>query len=110
MKITVSRNNNGSYYTILKNNYNGVESKMYMSVQLPRDMELEYGIYDVNCFLSCYTGNDGVVRPKIVVTGLKDNNSGQKRKSPEKTEKKEEVDPFAEFGEKLDLVDDDWLD
>lgn len=110
MKITISRNNKGSYYTTLKNNYNGVESKMYMSVQLPRDMELEYGSYDVNCFLSCYTGNDGVVRPKIVVTGLKDKNSAPKRKSSEKTEKKEEVDPFAEFGEEIDLSNDGWLD
>lgn len=106
MKITISRNNKGSYYTTLKNNYNGVESKMYMSVQLPRDMELEYGSYDVNCFLSCYTGNDGVVRPKIVVTGLKN----KKTDVDKKQTTEEEKDPFAEFGEEIDLSNDDWLD
>ena len=109
MKISISPSQNGNgYYTTIKNNYNGVESKMYMTVQLPRDLDLKYGIYNVNCFLSCYTGKDGVVKPKIVVTSLKEQSSqpGQMQN----INNQPTSDPFAEFGEEVVNLDDNWLD
>ena len=115
MRITISKSRNGNgYYTALKNNYKGVESKMYMPVQLPREMELEFGTYDFICFLSCYTGNDGIVRPKIVLTSLKEKNiytTGQQNSGQVSTQVTEQVnnDPYAEFGKEINL-DDNWLD
>lgn len=110
MRITISKSRNGnSYYTTLKNNYNGVESKMYMSVQLPRDMKLEYGTYDVNCFLSCYKSNNGDVKPKLVVTSLKDKNLTSNEQVGVQVNEQVNNDPYAEFGEDINL-DDNWLD
>ena len=113
MRLTISKSRNGNgYYTTLKNNYNGVESKMYISVQLPRDMELEFGTYDFNCFLSCYTGNDGIVKPKIVVTSLKDNKSSSTKKNVQvsKEDNSPASDPYTEFGEEINIDNDNWLD
>ena len=84
MKITISKSKDGKgYYTKLKNKYNNEEYSMYLSVQLKQGLSLEYGTYDVDCFLSCYKSKDGSIKPKLVITGLK---------------QKEQTDIYAQFG------------
>lgn len=106
MKINISKGkDNKGYYTTIKNKYNNEEMKMYMTVQLKQGLEVDYGVYDVNCFLSCYKTQSGEVKPKLVVTEIKG--------KPATT--KEESDPFkdySDFGEQIqiDLDDDNLLD
>ena len=88
MKITISKSKDGKgYYTKLKNKYNNEEYSMYLSVQLKQGLSLDYGTYDVDCFLSCYKSKDGSIKPKLVVTGIK-----------EKQEKQEQTDIYSQFG------------
>lgn len=90
MKITISKSKDGKgYYTKLKNKYNNEEYSMYLSVQLKQGLSLEYGTYDVDCFLSCYKSKDGSIKPKLVVTGLK-----QKVKQ----EQQKQTDIYSQFG------------
>lgn len=89
MKITISKSKDGKgYYTKLKNKYNNEEYSMYLSVQLKQGLNLEkdYGTYDVDCFLSCYKSKDGSIKPKLVITGLKEE------------VKQEQTDIYAQFG------------
>ena len=87
MKITISKSKDGKgYYTKLKNKYNNEEYSMYLSVQLKQGLSLEYGTYDVDCFLSCYKSKDGSIKPKLVVTGLKEE------------VKQEQTDIYSQFG------------
>lgn len=87
MKITISKSKDGKgYYTKLKNKYNNEEYSMYLSVQLKQGLSLEYGTYDVDCFLSCYKSKDGSIKPKLVITGLKEE------------VKQEQTDIYAQFG------------
>lgn len=87
MKITISKSKDGKgYYTKLKNKYNNEEYSMYLSVQLKQGLSLEYGTYDVDCFLSCYKSKDGSIKPKLVITGLKED------------VKQEQTDIYAQFG------------
>ena len=66
MKLVISKNKDGNgYYTKLSNEYNGKKSEMYLSLQLSKDLgELEYGLYEVEGFLSCYTAKNNEVKPK----------------------------------------------
>lgn len=105
MKISISKGkDNKGYYTTIKNKYNNEEMKMYMTVQLKQGLgELDYGVYDVNCFLSCYKTQSGEVKPKLVVTGIKGKPA---------TTKESNEDIFESFGEQIqiDLDDDNLLD
>lgn len=90
MKITISKSKDGKgYYTKLKNKYNNEEYSMYLSVQLKQGLSLDYGTYDVECFLSCYKSKDGSIKPKLVVTGLKEK---------VKQEQQEQTDIYSQFG------------
>ena len=97
MKITISKSKDGKgYYTKLKNKYNNEEYSMYLSVQLKQGLSLEYGTYDVDCFLSCYKSKDGSIKPKLVVTGLKQETGQEQQKSGQ--EQQEQTDIYAQFG------------
>lgn len=108
MKITISKSKDGKgYYTKLKNKYNNEEYSMYLSIQLKQGLNLEkdYGTYDVDCFLSCYKSKDGSIKPKLVVTGLK---------QEVKQEQQEQTDIYTQFGstitaEQIDEVEMDNL-
>lgn len=106
MKISISKGkDNKGYYTTIKNKYNNEEMKMYMTVQLKQGLgELDYGVYDVDCFLSCYKTQSGEVKPKLVVTEIKG--------KPATTKEETAYDPFANFGEQIqiDLDDNNLLD
>ena len=75
MKLYISKkitdDGKSNYYTTLKNNYKGVNSKCYISIQLPKDKEVEYGFHHVDFFFSCYTTKSGV-KPKIIITKFLD--------------------------------------
>ena len=106
MKINISKGkDNKGYYTTLKNKYNNEEFKTYMTVQLKKELgDIDYGVYDVNCFLSCYKTQSGEVKPKLVVTEIKG--------KPAITQEETNSDPYADFGEQIqiDLDDDNFLD
>ena len=99
MKINISKNKeNRGYYTTLKNKYNNEEMKMYMTVQLKQGLgELDYGVYDVNCFLSCYKTQNGEIKPKLVVTEI----------GKPATTKESNEDIFADFGNEV-VIDDNF--
>ena len=93
MKLVISKSRDGKgYYTKVQNDYNGKHTEKYLSLQIPRGTELEYGLYDVDGFLSTYQKKDGTVEFKLVVTDV------TQVKQFKETEKKE---PFKEFGESI---------
>lgn len=84
MKLLINKSKDGKgYYTTIKNNFNGEEIKMYIPLQLKKGLEVEYGLYDVNCFISCYKANDGQIKPKIVVMGIKEEKRNKTSITPE---------------------------
>ena len=85
---------------------------MYLSLQIPKENDLEYGLYEVDGFLTCYTGKDGQVKPKFVVTNAIPTTKYEKKqeaKQEVKEEPTQENDPFAEFGEQI-TIDDNFLE
>ena len=106
MKISISKGkDNKGYYTTIKNKYNNEEFKTYMTVQLKKGLgDIDYGVYDVDCFLSCYKTQSGEIKPKLVVTEIKG--------KPATTKEETSNDPFESFGEQIqiDLDDDNLFD
>ena len=95
MKIVISKNKDGNgYYTKLSNEYSNQKSEMYMSLQ-------------IDGFLTCYTGKDGQVKPKFVVTNAIPTTKYEKKQKVEQPIEQpiEENDPFEEFGESIDIND-----
>jgi hypothetical protein len=104
MKLVISKNKEGNgYYSKLTNEYNGKKSEMYLSLQLSKELgELEYGLYEVDGFMSCYTAKDGV-KPKMIITKAK-----KVEKKPElEVNEKVKNDPYADFGQQIELTDED---
>lgn len=115
MKIVISKNKDGNgYYTKLTNEYNNQKSEMYLSLQIPKENNLEYGLYEVDGFLTCYTGKDGQVKPKFVVTNAIPTTKYEKKqevKQEPKEEPTQENDPFAEMSKQVELdITDNFLD
>ena len=100
MKISISKSkDNKGYYTTLKNKYNNEEFKTYMTVQLKKELgDIDYGVYDVNCFLSCYKTQNGEIKPKLVVTEIKGKPA---------TTKESNEDIFESFGNEV-VIDDNF--
>lgn len=99
MKLMISKSRDGNgYYTKVQNDYNGKHTEKYLSLQLPRGTDLEYGLYDVDGFLSTYEKKDGSVEFKLVITDVT-----QIQQYKETTPKENNVpqDPFEEFGEHI---------
>ena len=109
MKIMISKNKDGNgYYTKLSNEYNNQKSEMYMSLQIPKGNDLEYGLYEVDGFLSCFTAKDGTVKPKFVVTNAIPTTKYEKKATPVEQPAPEE-DPFSAFGQQVS-IEDNFLD
>ena len=100
MKISISKSKeNRGYYTTIKNKYNNEEFKTYMTVQLKKELgDIDYGVYDVNCFLSCYKTQNGEIKPKLVVTEIKGKPA---------TTKESNEDIFESFGNEI-VIDDNF--
>ena len=90
MKLVISKSRDGKgYYTKVQNDFNGVHTEKYLSLQIPRGTELEYGLYDVDGFLSTYQKKDGTVEFKLVVTDVT------------QIKQFKETDPFKTFGDNI---------
>lgn len=113
--MVISKNKDGNgYYTKLTNEYNNQKSEMYLSLQIPKENNLEYGLYEVDGFLTCYTAKDGQVKPKFVVTNAIPTTKYEKKqeaKQEVKEESTQENDPFAEMSKQVELdITDNFLD
>ena len=105
MKIVISKNKDGNgYYTKLTNEYNNQKSEMYLSLQIPKGNDLEYGLYEVDGFLSCFTAKDGTVKPKFVITNAIPTTKYEKKEAPVEQPTPEE-DPFDAFGREVEIED-----
>ena len=109
MKLVISKNKEGNYYTKITNEYNNEKTEMYLNIQLGKNVgELEYGLYEIDGFLSCFKGKDGSVKPKLIVTSAKPTTKYEK-KVAEEIKQEEVTDPFQEFGEQIS-IEDNMLD
>jgi hypothetical protein len=81
---------------------------MYLSLQIPKGNDLEYGLYEVDGFLSCFTAKDGTVKPKFVITNAVPTTKYEKKEIPEQPveESAPEEDPFAAFGQEVEIGGD----
>ena len=71
MKLVISKSREGNgYYTKIQNDYNGKHTEKYLTLQLPKGTDVDYGLYDVDGFLSTYEKRDGNVEFKLVITDL----------------------------------------
>lgn len=111
MKLVISKSREGNgYYTKVQNDYNGKHTEKYLSLQLPRGTDVEYGLYDIDGFLSTYEKRDGSVEFKLVVTDLtqiqqfkeKQNNSDNLFKDFESSFKTE-----SKIGEQIKITEED---
>lgn len=110
MKLVISKNKDGNYYTKLVNKYNNEESEMYLNIQLGKSVgELEYGLYEVDGFLSCYNSKDGSVKPKLIITSAAPTTKFEKKEEKTIDEQINENDPFEEYADKVE-IDDTFLD
>lgn len=101
MKLMISKSKDGkSYYSKIQNDYMGKHTEKYLNLQIPKENNLEYGLYEVDGFISCYEKKDGTVEFKFVVT-----NAVPTTKYEKKQVKKETTDIFTEFGEEIDIED-----
>lgn len=108
MKLLISKNKDGNgYYTKITNEYNNEKNEMYLSIQLGKNVnELEYGLYEIDGFISCYKGKDGNVKPKLVVTSAKPITKNEKKEEKDINEEIQSDDIFAEYGEQVEITDD----
>ena len=96
MKLVISKNKEGTgYYSKIQNDYNGIHSEKILSIQVPKGNDLEYGLYDVDGFLSTYLKKDGTSEFKFVLTNAVPVSNPTKKQEEEFVE----TDPFKEFGE-----------
>lgn len=106
MKLMICKNKDGSgYYSKIQNDFNGKHTEKYLNLQIPKQNNLEYGLYEVDGFISCYEKKDGTTEFKFVVT-----NAIPTKKYEKKQVKKETTtDIFTQFGEEID-IEDNMLD
>lgn len=105
MKLMISKNKEGNgYYSKIQNDYNGKHTEKYLNIQIPKDTELEYGLYDVDGFLSTYTKKDGNVEFKFIIT--KYEKIEKEEPKEEKTVKEQTTEAFEEFGQEIDLSEE----
>lgn len=100
MKLIISKNKEGNgYYTKLKNDFNGKHIEKYLTLQIPKGTDLEYGLYDVDGFLSPYERKDGTTEFKLVVTNIMPIEKYEENKLDVRTESK--------VGEQIKITSED---
>lgn len=82
-EIMIFKNEYGFSTSISRKNQDGEYEKMYLSVQLPKGVELENKtkINITKAFLSFYTNKQGLPQIKIVVMEYKTNEELQEREA-----------------------------
>lgn len=107
MKLVISKSRDGKgYYTKVQNDFNGVHTEKYLSLQIPRGTELEYGLYDVDGFLSTYQKKDGTVEFKLVVTDVTQIKQFKEQQDPFKTFG-DNIKTESEIGQQIEITDED---
>lgn len=106
MKLMISKSKDGnSYYSKITNEYNNQKTEMFLSLQLSKSIgELEYGLYNVDGFMSCYKAKDGTVKPKLIITSA----TPVTKKQNKNTVYAKDIDSnsvFEEFGNEIDITD-----
>lgn len=113
MKLMISKSKDGkSYYSKITNDYNGKHTEKYLSLQIPKQNNLDFGLYEVDGFISCYEKKDGTTEFKFVVTNAVPTTKYEKKQKLPTNQKGNEItqsDPFTEFGEEID-IEDNMLD
>lgn len=108
MKLIISKNKDGNgYYSKIQNDYNGKHTQKYLTLQIPKDQDLEYGLYNVDGFFSTYEKKDGTTELKFVATIIEPIEIYGNDEKTSKNEPKEQSDPFADFGQEIQLSDED---
>ena len=104
MKIMISKSKDGKgYYTKVQNDFNGKHTEKYLSLQLPKGTDVEYGLYEVDGFLSTYEKKDGTTECKLVITDIM---QIQKQDAPlEKIEGN--IKTESNIGEQIQITEDD---
>lgn len=103
MKLMISKSKDGkSYYSKITNDFNGKHTEKYLSLQIPKQNNLDFGLYDVDGFISCYEKKDGTTEFKFVVTNAVPVTKKQAKKETT-------TDIFTEFGNEID-IEDNMLD
>lgn len=103
MKLLISKSKDGNgYYTKVQNDYNGKHTEKYLPIQLPKGTDIEYGLYDVDGFLSTYEKKDGTVEFKLVVRDLnRIEKNNVKNDSKSDTSTQSNVNPYEDFGKSI---------
>jgi hypothetical protein len=110
MKLVISKNKEGNgYYSKIQNDYNGIHTEKILSIQVPKGNDLEYGLYEVDGFISTYQKKDGTTEFKFVLKDAVPISNPPKQKETKSEEQPIETDPFAEFGESIQ-IEDNMLD
>ena len=107
MKLVISKSRDGKgYYSKIQNDYNGKHTEKYLSLQISKDDDIEYGLYDVDGFLSTYEKKDGTIEFKFVVRNIKLVKKYEQEKK-QLAEIKMETNPYKEFGENIEVSEED---
>ena len=111
MKLMISKSKDGnSYYSKITNDFNGQKTEMFLSLQLSKSMgELDYGMYEVDGFMSCYKANDGNVKPKLIITKATPVTKNTQNKNTVYAKDIKTDDIFQTFGDEID-IEDNMLD
>lgn len=108
MKIWINKGQYG-FSTLLKNEYNGEKTTMFMDVQFSKGIEPQDTIYAniTDSFLSCYKTRNEEVKPKLVVMNYEMIDTKDKTESKEGQNKTEfNLDDILGVTE----IDDNFLD
>ena len=97
MKLVISKSKDGKgYYSKIQNDYNGKHTEKYLNIQVPKDTDLEYGLYEVDGFLSTYEKKDGTVELKFIITKYAKLINEEKKQEPKE-------DPYVDMGKQVTL-------
>lgn len=111
MKLMISKSKDGnSYYSKITNEFNGQKTEMFLSIQLSKSMgELEYGMYNVDGFMSCYKAKDGSVKPKLIITSATPVTKNTQNKNTIYAKDIDSNSVFDEFAKEID-IEENMLD
>ena len=110
MKLMISKSKDGkSYYSKIQNDYMGKHTEKYLNLQIPKENNLEYGLYEVDGFISCYEKKDGTTEFKFVVTNAVPTTKYEKKDNKVYAKDIDTSSVFEEFGEEID-INDQFLD
>jgi len=106
MKLMISKSQDGkSYYSKIQNDYMGKHTEKYLNLQIPKENNLEYGLYEVDGFISCYEKKDGTTEFKFVVTNAVPTTKYEKKDNKVYTKDMDTSSMFEKFGEEIDIND-----